>query len=223
MSTYSVFIPRVFSNIRPDRITNVFHSLNIGDVEKVDLVAKTGKNGDHYNMAFVHFREMYNTIESQNFCQDVQNPDTKTRLTYEDPWFWLVLPFEKKESPVNVLEEIAYPSQQEIAYPSQQEFPQQEFPQQEFHPVQQMVPFCVMTPNGPMWQWGYPAMPMPMQQATPPPKQQRMTPPQVMYKHNGGNPRRHPRKRLNVPKMCLNDEKTDNISDGAKKPEDGEV
>ena len=73
-SPYSVFIPRVFSNIRANRIGDTFHNLNIGDVEKVDLVAKTSKNGDSYNMAFVHFKGFYDTQEANDFRKEVEDP-----------------------------------------------------------------------------------------------------------------------------------------------------
>ena len=100
-STYSVFIPRVFSNIRANRISDTFHNLDIGDVEKVDLVAKTSKNGDSYNMAFVHFKGFFDTQAAADFRREVEDPEIKAKLVYEDPWFWLVLPFEKKEKPID--------------------------------------------------------------------------------------------------------------------------
>ena len=80
MSSYTVFIPRVFSNISEERISNVFHNLNIGSVEHVDLVPKTSTNGQTYNMAFVHFAMIYNTVEATKFRQEVE--DLKRRRSY---------------------------------------------------------------------------------------------------------------------------------------------
>ena len=100
MSVYTVFIPRVFSNISEERISNVFHDLNIGSVEYVDLVPKTSATGQTYNMAFVHFAMIYNTIEAIKFRQEVEDPEKKAVLQYDGPWFWLVLPFEQKEKAV---------------------------------------------------------------------------------------------------------------------------
>ena len=171
-STYSVFIPRVFSNIRANRISDTFHNLDIGDVEKVDLVAKTSKNGDSYNMAFVHFKGFFDTQAAADFRREVEDPEIKAKLVYEDPWFWLVLPFEKKEKPID---------QTINTTDVQPQF------QPQFHPQQQMVQFYVMTPQGPMVQWGFPIMDMPPQEFQAPSPVKRS-------KH-----RNHPHKRINPP------------------------
>ena len=178
-SPYSVFIPRVFSNIRANRIGDTFHNLNIGDVEKVDLVAKTSKNGDSYNMAFVHFKGFYDTQAATDFRKEVEDPEIKAKLVYEEPWFWLVLPFEKKEKPVN---EAFNDTGLEIQGFQQPQFQQPQFQQ----PHQQMVQFQVMTPQGPMLQWGFPIMDMLSQEQVPSPVKR--------SRH-----RNQPRKRINVP------------------------
>jgi hypothetical protein len=147
MSSFSVFIPRVFANIGEKRIANVFYNKDIGEVSKVDLVSRTNDKGDKYNMAFVHFEYLFETTAAKEFKEDVQNPEVKAKLTYEDPWFWLVLPFEEKEKPVQQL------------YPPQQE---QFTPQNYFMGYGTMM----MTPQGPMW---YP-MQAPMQSPMVPPQ-----------------------------------------------------
>jgi hypothetical protein len=96
MTLYSVFIPRVFSNITEKRIINTFHNLDIGDVHHVDLVKRTNINGKSYNMAFVHFNGFYDTKSAESFKTDIENKDKKAKIVYDDPWFWLVLPFEMK-------------------------------------------------------------------------------------------------------------------------------
>jgi len=173
-STYSVFIPRVFSNIRANRISDTFHNLDIGDVEKVDLVAKTSKNGDNYNMAFVHFKGFFDTQAATDFRREVEDPEIKAKLVYEDPWFWLILPFEKKEKTID--------QPQPQPHPQPQSQPQH---QPQYQPQQQMVQFYVMTPQGPMVQWGFPIMDMPPQEFQAP------YPPVKRSKH-----RNHPHKRI---------------------------
>jgi hypothetical protein len=174
MSSFSVFIPRVFANIGEKRIANVFYQNDIGEVSKVDLVRRTNDKGDSFNMAFVHFEYLFETTSAKQFKEDVENPEVKAKLVYEDPWFWLVLPFEEKEKPV------------------------QEKPVQEFYPQQQFTPEAaqnyfmgygtmMMTPQGPMW---YPMQAPPTQ----------MVPPQVAYGNRPSRQRPHPKKRINVPK-----------------------
>ena len=192
MSSYSVFIPRVFSNIRDTRIVEIFHQHGIGQVGSVDLVSRKNQKGDstqYYNMAFVHFETLYDTPEAESFRQDVSNPDTTAKLVYEDPWFWLVLPFEQKDrtptSPGPVMEHDTTIGIENNFTPNV------------YAPEisQQMTPFWVMTPNGPMWQWGY-AHP---ESIAPPTVYQKMVPPQVLYGNNKRSiQRRGPKKRIDL-------------------------
>jgi len=169
MSSFSVFIPRVFANIGEKRIANVFYQKDIGEVSKVDLVRRTNEKGEKYNMAFVHFEYLFQTTSAKNFREDVENPEVKAKLVYEDPWFWLVLPFEEKEKPV-----------------------QQPHAEQQFFPQDQQNYFMgygtmMMTPQGPMW--------YPMQA----PMQSPMVPPHVAYGNRPSRQRPHQKKRINVP------------------------
>ena len=171
MSSFSVFIPRVFANIGEKRIANVFYQNDIGEVSKVDLVRRNNDKGESFNMAFVHFEYLFETTSAKQFKEDVENPEVKAKLVYEDPWFWLVLPFEEKEKPVQQ--------------------------QQQFYPQDEQNYFMgygtmMMTPQGPMW---YP-MQAPMQA----PMQSPMVPPQVAYGNRPSRQRPHPKKRINVPK-----------------------
>jgi len=171
MSSFSVFIPRVFANIGEKRIANVFYQNDIGEVSKVDLVRRNNDKGESFNMAFVHFEYLFETTSAKQFKEDVDNPEVKAKLVYEDPWFGLVLPFEEKEKPVQQ--------------------------QQQFYPQDEQNYFMgygtmMMTPQGPMW---YP-MQAPMQA----PMQSPMVPPQVAYGNRPSRQRPHPKKRINVPK-----------------------
>jgi|TARA_B110000495_G_scaffold158553_1_gene142458 hypothetical protein len=192
MSSYSVFIPRVFTNIGEERITSIFHSLSIGEVNRVDLIRKTGKNGDNYNMAFVHFNHLYDSPSAECFKRDVEDPEKKAKLIYDEPWFWLVLPFEEKEKPVQTLDNSL------------------SFNDQSFVPQQMPQGMWMMTAEA-GWQWcwqpqmnqmGYPIAPMmsaPMMSA-PALSVPTMIPPQVLYGNRNANQRQHPRRRINVPK-----------------------
>ena len=174
MFSYTAFIPRVFSNIKESRIINTFDALQIGSVEHVDLVAKTNAKGESYNMAFVHFAMIYNTPAAENFRRELEGPEKKTKVAYDEPWFWNVLPFEQKEKKVL-----------EHAVP----------PPPPHHVINNMVQFWIMTPYGPVLQWGYPQE-MPPQQ----PAVRRMVPHQVAYGNRTNAHRNQPRKRINAPR-----------------------
>jgi len=187
MSSYSVFIPRVFTNIGEERISSIFNNLSIGDVNRVDLIRKTGKNGDNYNMAFVHFNHLYDSPSAEAFKRDVEDTEKKAKIVYDDPWFWLVLPFEEKEKPVQTLNNTL------------------SFNAQSFVPQHMPQGMWMMTAEA-GWQWcwqpqmnhmGYPVAPMLSAPALSTPT---MVPPQVLYGNRNANQRQHPKRRINVPK-----------------------
>jgi hypothetical protein len=208
MSGYSVFIPRMFSNIGESRIRRIFHEHNIGNVERVDLVSKTSGNGDTYNMAFVHFDSMYDTESSANFRQDVENSDSKTKLVYDEPWFWLVLPFvqkEKKSIAVNPIARDFVPQEQE-PYNNHMPMTYANMEEQQWANAG-LVPMWSMTPQGPIIQWGYPQyMPYDIRPVITTnnsktnmlKKALKMVPRQVAYGKHYDVQRKHQRKRLNL-------------------------
>ena len=202
MSSYTVFIPRVFSNISEERISNVFHDLNIGSVEHVDLVPKTSANGKAYNMAFVHFAMIYNTSEATKFRQEVEDPEKKAVLQYDGPWFWLVLPFEQKtttdeeEEQHNVLNGVA-----NLYVPTNPPVP----PPYEYL-MANMVPVWVMTTYGPSLQWGCPQYNSIPNCNNSPVNTVKMVPPQVAYGKRNTGQRPHPRKKISVQRNTRGDQ-----------------
>jgi hypothetical protein len=89
---FSVCIPRIFNNIPTSKIVKTFESLNLGEVESVDIVMKTGKNNEPIKMAFVHFHQWYNNSGANNLRQKIEDPNCEAKLVYDDPWYWIVLP-----------------------------------------------------------------------------------------------------------------------------------
>lgn len=88
--SYSLFIPRVFTNITKERITDVFRSLEIGEVVRVDLVCKQSHNGD-YNSVYIYMNG-FDTIASRNFISRVEETGKQgVKLVYDEPWYWIVL------------------------------------------------------------------------------------------------------------------------------------
>ena len=92
MSNFSVYIPRIFNNIPTEKIVKTFELLNLGKVEKVDIIMKTNQNGNNIKMAFVHFSEWYTNSAATNFRENIENPNIDAKLVYDDPWYWIVFP-----------------------------------------------------------------------------------------------------------------------------------
>lgn len=101
----SLYIPRVanncfdkqcglpFSNIT-EFMTHMFRSLDIGDVNRVDLVPIYTKDGTpgNFSKAFVHFDSWYNTTTAASI-QDKMSDDSCGRiakLVYDDPHYWIL-------------------------------------------------------------------------------------------------------------------------------------
>ena len=89
---FSVCIPRIFNNIPTSKIVKTFESLDLGEVESVDIVMKTGKNNEPIKMAFVHFHQWYDNSGANNLRQKIEDPNCEAKLVYDDPWYWIVLP-----------------------------------------------------------------------------------------------------------------------------------
>lgn len=185
MSSYSVFIPRVFTNIGEERISSIFNHLSIGEVNRVDLIRKTGKNGDNYNMAFVHFNHLYDSPSAEIFKRDVEDTEKKAKIVYDDPWFWLVLPFEEKEKPVQTLDNTL------------------SFNAQSFVPQHMPQGMWMMTAEA-GWQWCW--QPQMNHMSCPVflgdvarEKTATMVPPQVLYGNRNATQRQHPKRRIKVP------------------------
>jgi hypothetical protein len=85
----SLCIPRVFNNISWKRIKGHIIDANLGFVERVDVVPVAGKN---FKRAFVHFAPGKWNMRDATARQALKalQDGNKIKLTYEDPWFWLV-------------------------------------------------------------------------------------------------------------------------------------
>jgi hypothetical protein len=87
----SLFIAYVFPNISIHRIINIFQEANLGVVSRVDFIKKIDKNGKSFNNIYIHFHRWFESEEAQKFQDSIKDPEAKTTLQYDGPWFWIVL------------------------------------------------------------------------------------------------------------------------------------
>lgn len=87
----SLFIAYVFPNIGLHRIINIFQDANLGVVSRVDFIKKIDKNGKVFNNIYIHFHNWLESEEAQQFQDSIRDPEAKTTLQYDGPWFWIVL------------------------------------------------------------------------------------------------------------------------------------
>jgi sRNA-binding carbon storage regulator CsrA len=86
----SLYIPHVFPNFDKDYVTNAFN--NIGEVSRVDFIAKVDRNGNNYNALYVHFNKWYTNGTALQFYFDVIDERKEARLYHDAQWYWIVLP-----------------------------------------------------------------------------------------------------------------------------------
>jgi len=85
----SLCIPRVDSNITKDQVYKVFNSLDLGSINRVDLVNKKTKMGDEYKCVFVHFT-YWNDKEKTNIIKERIITKNDVKIIYNFPWFWKI-------------------------------------------------------------------------------------------------------------------------------------
>jgi len=93
----SLCIPRVFPNITRQRIEDVFDSLDLGTIERIDMVNKTSRDGKKYKQVFIHFTEWSKGEEAYEFRCDMMK-GVKREVDYEpiknstsdEWWYWRV-------------------------------------------------------------------------------------------------------------------------------------
>jgi hypothetical protein len=84
----SICIPRVFKSTTRKDIYDVVERLDLGAVERIDMVAKVNTRGECYNKVFIHFK-MWNKkseVAQNTRAQLLRGEEVK--IVYSEPWFW---------------------------------------------------------------------------------------------------------------------------------------
>ena len=84
-----ICIPRVFPNINELRIRRVFDELNLGAIERIDIVSKSTEKGEKFNRVFVHFKK-WNSEGNAEIARERLLNGKDIKIVYDDPWFWKV-------------------------------------------------------------------------------------------------------------------------------------
>ena len=86
-------IPGVFANIKEERIRRIFGDLNLGDVDRVDIILPKRPVGaeekeNKFNRVFVHL--IWNDTPSAVACRKKLLEGKEVKIIYDEPWFWKV-------------------------------------------------------------------------------------------------------------------------------------
>ena len=82
----SICIPRVFPNITERRIAAIFNKLDLGEIVRIDMVKRTGDQGDFFRV-FVHL-EWGHSENALTTRTKLLEADGEVKVVYDDPWFW---------------------------------------------------------------------------------------------------------------------------------------
>jgi hypothetical protein len=95
-------IPRVHRNIDETSIRKIFNDLNMGILDRIDIVIKRNDNkrndnkDNNFNRVFIHFRE-WNDSENAQRARERLLEGKEIKIIYDDPWFWKVSAYKEGE------------------------------------------------------------------------------------------------------------------------------
>ena len=110
----SLCIPRVYSNIDEARIRRVFEELDMGDIQRIDVIGKTNEKGDKFNRIFVHFKQ-WNASENANIARERLINGKEIKILYDDPWFWKVSAYREPVRPSGAKQSYAHRPQKKAS------------------------------------------------------------------------------------------------------------
>lgn len=93
----SLCIPRVYPNIDEHRIRRIFQDLDLGVIDRIDIVRTNNTKGEKCNRVFIHFVRWFNSRNADTARERLINGQD-IKVIYDDPWFWKVSAY--KEAPV---------------------------------------------------------------------------------------------------------------------------
>jgi len=82
-------IPRVYKNIDENYIRNIFSELNMGELERIDIVNKKNNKGDNYNRVFIHYR-IWNDTPNAIYARERLMNGKDIKIMYDDLWYWKI-------------------------------------------------------------------------------------------------------------------------------------
>jgi hypothetical protein len=89
-------IPRVHRTINETRIRNIFDELNMGSIERIDIVSKKNDKDNKFNRVFIHYRE-WNDTENAIIARERLLQGKEIKIIYDEPWFWKISAYKEGE------------------------------------------------------------------------------------------------------------------------------
>ena len=84
----SICIPRVFKSITRKDIFGVIEKLELGAVDRIDMVSKVNERGECYNKVFIHFKVWNKKTPTAQATREKLLKGEEIKIVYKEPWFW---------------------------------------------------------------------------------------------------------------------------------------
>jgi hypothetical protein len=86
----SLCIPRVFPNITEETIKKIFEDLELGIIDRIDIISKYSQTGERFNRIFIHFKRWFIKDGNANKARQRLLSGNEIKVIYDEPWFWKV-------------------------------------------------------------------------------------------------------------------------------------
>ena len=84
----SICIPRVFKSTTRKELYGVIGRLDLGAVDRIDMVAKVNDRGESYNKVFIHFKAWNKKSPVAQAAREKLLQGEEIKIVYSEPWFW---------------------------------------------------------------------------------------------------------------------------------------
>lgn len=84
----SICIPRVFKSTARKDLYAVFEKLDLGALDRIDMVSKTNERGETYNKVFIHFKTWNQKNPTAQATREKLLKGEEVKIVYSEPWFW---------------------------------------------------------------------------------------------------------------------------------------
>jgi hypothetical protein len=84
----SICIPRVFKSTTRKDIYDIVEKLDLGAVDRIDMVSKINDRGEPFNKVFIHFKVWNTKDETARATRDKLLKGEEIKIVYREPWFW---------------------------------------------------------------------------------------------------------------------------------------
>jgi hypothetical protein len=85
----SLCIPRIFENVSHRYIRGIFEKINLGPINRIDIIERKTEKGENYKRAYIHFHK-WNTNDDTLTIQQRLISGKDIKIVHNNPWYWKV-------------------------------------------------------------------------------------------------------------------------------------